>query len=629
MRLPDADTSRAVVLGMSSFRHPELPDLPGVRSGVAEVSAILTDAQGTGLPRQHCLPVVDEPSLPVIGEHLQTFSEAARDTFIVYYAGHGVIDPSGELYLALPDTHMDRLSWTAIPVARVKQVLSESPATNRVFILDCCFSGRAIETMSEMQSRIAVQTEVSGTYTLTSAPPNSPSLAPAQSLFTAFTGELIQILQAGVPGEPELLTLGTVYKALRSNLGARGLPLPQQRNTENAQLLALARNRASTRRDRRPDYLRTYGSVWRNAHDGDANAIYRLSVLLQHDGFTADGEAWLQEAARLRQGDAMVDLARSKEAGGYLDEAELWFRRGADSGDRYACAEAAAFLERIGQVDAAIGMLRRSAESGDTAVVGRLVTLLRHQGRQDEADRGARTARRPATRGGTVELRAGVNPRTPPQELMRTARTASPAEATAIADALETQGRVDEAIFYYRRAADADNLDAMHRLGMLLEELKRYDEAENWYRAAAERGHDESMVALGLILRRRGSAVSEEWLSRSARKGNSEGMYYYGVVRNEAGRGDDAAHWFSRAAERGHVAAMNAHGVLLMGTDDRNAFYWLKRAAGLGNTSAMNNLGLLLVDRDPQAAQEWFTKAADRGNLPAVENLERLRRLPR
>src|SRR6476660_3455767 len=123
---------------------------------------------------------------------------------------------------------MDRLPWTAIPIAAMKQVIAESPAKNRILILDCCFSGRAIETMTEMQSALASQIDVAGAYTLTSAPPNSTSLAPARSVYTAFTGELIRILKAGVPGEPELLTLGTVYRILRANLAARGLPLPQQ-----------------------------------------------------------------------------------------------------------------------------------------------------------------------------------------------------------------------------------------------------------------------------------------------------------------------------------------------------------------------------------------------------------------
>ena len=101
----------------------------------------------------------------------------------MYCAGHGVLDVRGELYLAVVSTITTRLARTAIPVASIRQLMPESPARNKVLLLDCCFSGRAIETMADMQSALAAQTDVAGVHTLTSAPPNSPSFAPAQALY--------------------------------------------------------------------------------------------------------------------------------------------------------------------------------------------------------------------------------------------------------------------------------------------------------------------------------------------------------------------------------------------------------------------------------------------------------------
>jgi len=105
--------------------------------------------------------------------------------------------------------------------------------------------GRAIAGMSGTdQATIADMSVIDGTYTLTSAPANAVALAPIGAEYTAFTGELLALLRDGVPAGPELLTLGDIYRRLRRTMIGRGLPVPQQRGTGNADLLALARNRA-------------------------------------------------------------------------------------------------------------------------------------------------------------------------------------------------------------------------------------------------------------------------------------------------------------------------------------------------------------------------------------------------
>ena len=41
MRLPDPGTSRALILGTSRFRHPDLPELPTVVEGVAAMARVM------------------------------------------------------------------------------------------------------------------------------------------------------------------------------------------------------------------------------------------------------------------------------------------------------------------------------------------------------------------------------------------------------------------------------------------------------------------------------------------------------------------------------------------------------------------------------------------------------------
>jgi hypothetical protein len=63
------------------------------------------------------------------------------------------------------------------------------------------------------------------------------------SLYTQFTGALIKVLQEGVPGSGEVLTIRDIYQQLRKTAIEKGCPAPELR-AHNDHGLALARNAA-------------------------------------------------------------------------------------------------------------------------------------------------------------------------------------------------------------------------------------------------------------------------------------------------------------------------------------------------------------------------------------------------
>lgn len=257
MRLPDGPRSRAILIGASQFSDDSLSELPAVRNNLIDLSAFLTDPDGGALRQADCTVLGDEPDIAVIGDRLESLADQAEDMLLVYYAGHGLVDRSGELYLSVPTTRADRLRWTGLPFTWVRQVLSEARADNRILLLDCCFAGRAINAMTDPQSVISGGVEIAGTYTLTSTAANTPAHAPRGARHTAFTGELIELLWSGDPAAPELLTLGSVYQRLNHVMRSRGLPPPQQHGTNTAVLLGLTRNRAHWGRTRAEDTATT------------------------------------------------------------------------------------------------------------------------------------------------------------------------------------------------------------------------------------------------------------------------------------------------------------------------------------------------------------------------------------
>lgn len=243
MRLPAPSNSYAVLVGTSTYANAALPALPAVRHNLDDLRAVLTDPGLSGLAADHCVTVPDPTDVRTVYRELRHQAARATDTLIIYFAGHGLTGPRNELFLGLVDTETDELPVSALAYDLVRGIVANSPARNRVVILDCCFSGRAAGDMAG-DDAILGQVGIEGTYVLTSAPANAVALAPPGARHTAFTGELLRLVRAGVPEGPELLTFGMIYRHLLHTMTSRGLPLPQQRGTGTADLLALTRNPA-------------------------------------------------------------------------------------------------------------------------------------------------------------------------------------------------------------------------------------------------------------------------------------------------------------------------------------------------------------------------------------------------
>jgi Caspase domain len=244
VRLPDPHNSYAVLIGTSTYRSTELADLPAVANNLDGLTEVLTDPALGVLPAERCVVLADPTDVRTLYRTLRRYAALAQDTLIVYFAGHGRTDPRNELYLGLTDTDTDELRVSAVPFDLIREVFGDSPATKRVLILDCCFSGRAIPDMSGPDEAILGQVDIEGTYTLTATPANAVALAPAGATYTAFTGELLTLLRTGLPDGPELLTFTTIYRQLLRTMITRGLPRPQQRGTGTVDQLALTRNPA-------------------------------------------------------------------------------------------------------------------------------------------------------------------------------------------------------------------------------------------------------------------------------------------------------------------------------------------------------------------------------------------------
>jgi hypothetical protein len=236
-RRPDIDRSRAVLIGVGEYGADEEPtassetlsSLNSVSANLTDVQHLLTEPDLGTFAVEHCQLVENPKGHDEIGRVLEAAGRDAEDVLLVYYSGHGLVDNRGRLYLGLPGTNPSQLGWTALPFELVREALQDSPAAVRILVLDCCFSGRAFESMSGGDGLQSALLDTEGTYTLASSAANQPSFAPRGEPNTAFTGALLAAARQS-PGQ----TLEELYRSTRSRLAAQGRPEPHRRSVDAA-----------------------------------------------------------------------------------------------------------------------------------------------------------------------------------------------------------------------------------------------------------------------------------------------------------------------------------------------------------------------------------------------------------
>src|ERR1700744_1570657 len=161
--------ARAVLIGTGQHKTGSgLESLPAVMSSVYDMGHILTERSGLSPDRLRIVLGADTPT--EVGTILAEEAEKAASVLLVYYVGHGLVGLNGELYLATRATDR-RPAWlahTSLAYRAVRNSLLESGASTLVVVLD-------------------------------SAAPNELALAPEGDTYTAFPGELLNLLRNGDP----------------------------------------------------------------------------------------------------------------------------------------------------------------------------------------------------------------------------------------------------------------------------------------------------------------------------------------------------------------------------------------------------------------------------------------------
>jgi Caspase domain len=241
------DKSRVVLLGASKFpRDPEhmLP-LPQVRANIKELVRLLADPKTIGMPSTQITILLDKTNIQNVYEALAKACHETVDTLLVYYAGHGLVGKiAPELYLATAGTTEAQCEFNALSFQHMRLAIANSPAAKKILILDCCFSGRALNFMGPGEALLQSNLDLQGTFVIASAPANKPAIAPQGAKFTAFTAELIRTLSNGIDNDRKVITLEELYQSVRMAIQKNpNLPAPLRATIEDMDKIAIAYNR--------------------------------------------------------------------------------------------------------------------------------------------------------------------------------------------------------------------------------------------------------------------------------------------------------------------------------------------------------------------------------------------------
>lgn len=243
---PDLSRSRAILIGAATYQDQGFLPVPAAANSLAGMQQVLADPGLCGWPPDQVTALEDPTDVRHVVVTLRQLARSTRDVLLIYFVGHGVLLSRGRLCLILSDTIFGESDVTGLDYDWIRQALIDSPAGVKIVILDCCYSGRAIEALSTADG-IADCTDTAGAYTLT-ASDSAAHVAASEgtaSFPTSFTGELLDLIRNGIPGGPEQLTLGFMYPHLRDRLRSHSLPAPNQRGTDTATQFPFTHNRAS------------------------------------------------------------------------------------------------------------------------------------------------------------------------------------------------------------------------------------------------------------------------------------------------------------------------------------------------------------------------------------------------
>lgn len=227
----DPKKTQVVMIGVSRYSNDGFRPLPGVCRGLLRLGQVLEG--NPGIPSDN-IEYVLEPSTPSqVIDRIAERTKQAVDTLIVYYGGHGRTH-NGRLLLTTTASNPNVNAANDITDTQLFNALfgeGTTPEVKRFVILDCCFSGKAIDDPLAVRQN---PKPWKNTVLLCAAHAEKEALATPQT--TYLTQWLVEALTCGIEGKRDSLTIHDLYEHVKTRAEACGAAPPTGHNHAPADL---------------------------------------------------------------------------------------------------------------------------------------------------------------------------------------------------------------------------------------------------------------------------------------------------------------------------------------------------------------------------------------------------------
>lgn len=207
-----------IAVGVGTYAHDAIPDLPGVPHDVRRVRGLLEPmGYETVLPE-----LAADPTAQQLREDIGKWAAGAElgpsDVVVLYFAGHGVKDPDRH-YLLCSTSEPGAYDSTALPSEDLGRALVKSEVGQLLMVLDTCYAAEGAGEVARIASQLArFQRGAAGRWMLASA--RSKDKARENAFVDALT-EVLEQPQLGV--FPEFVGVREVTYRINRHYAADGL----------------------------------------------------------------------------------------------------------------------------------------------------------------------------------------------------------------------------------------------------------------------------------------------------------------------------------------------------------------------------------------------------------------------
>jgi len=157
---------------------------------------------------------------------------AKDDQVLIYFSGHGKLDPTGRLCLTMTDTVLDALESSALRVAELKDFLDVSRCKNVMLFLDCCYSGAVGKsfTRSAVDDQLQIAAQGGGICIMSASNAVQTAMETPEQGLGVFTRCVIDGIKSGaadVDGDG-LVTFDELYDYVHQKVAEEGHQRPQK-----------------------------------------------------------------------------------------------------------------------------------------------------------------------------------------------------------------------------------------------------------------------------------------------------------------------------------------------------------------------------------------------------------------